>query len=298
MTDRPGDVTRRDGGRAATAAPPPRDVRLVVTDMDGTLLACDRTVPDSLWPLLDQMRARGIAFAPASGRQYATLARAFARVESGISFIAENGSLVVHDGAVLSATCLDAGTVRRVIDAVRDSEGVGGSLGLVVCGLRSAYIERRDPAFAAEAATYYARLATVDDLHEVSDDILKLAVYDFGDAERSAAAVFAPLPGDHQVVVSGQHWIDIMARDVNKGFAVRELQAALGVTPAQTAAFGDYLNDLEMLDCAELSFAVANAHPLVRTRARYLAPSNDDHGVVTALSRLLEPVGRVEHNTE
>jgi hydroxymethylpyrimidine pyrophosphatase-like HAD family hydrolase len=65
------------------------------------------------------------------------------------------------------------------------------------------------------------------------------------------------------------------------------LQKALGVTPAQTAAFGDYLNDLEMLQAADLSYAVANAHPDVARVARYTAPSNLEEGVITVLHRLL-----------
>ncbi|MFD1210499.1 HAD family hydrolase [Arthrobacter sp. GCM10027362] len=263
------------------------DVRLVVSDMDGTLLAGDGAVPATFWPLLERMSARGITFVPASGRQYATLARMFAQAPAGIPFIAENGSLVVRDGAVLSAICLDAPTVRDVIHKVRHATESTRDLGLVVCGRRSAYIERRDTEFIAEAEHYYARLTAVEDLATVTDDVLKLAIYDFADAESSAKSIFAPLAASHQMAVSGRHWIDIMAPGATKGRAVQELQQALGVTAAQTAVFGDYLNDLEMLDHADLSFAMGNAHPLVRSRARYLAPTNEEHGVVTALSHLL-----------
>ena len=58
-------------------------IRLVVADMDGTLLDADGVVPDRLWPLLDLMRERGIAFCPASGRQYATLLRALLLARRG-----------------------------------------------------------------------------------------------------------------------------------------------------------------------------------------------------------------------
>ena len=54
----------------------PADPRLVVTDMDGTLLDGDGEVPDGLWEVLGQLEARGIAFAPASGRQLASRAAA------------------------------------------------------------------------------------------------------------------------------------------------------------------------------------------------------------------------------
>ena len=59
----------------------------------------------------------------------------------------------------------------------------------------------------------------------------------------------------------------------------------------QTAVFGDYLNDLELYDRAGLSFAVANAHPRVLARARYIAPANDEGGVTRTLRALLERMG-------
>ncbi|MCL3997018.1 HAD hydrolase family protein, partial [Streptomyces lavenduligriseus] len=56
---------------------------------------------------------------------------------------------------------------------------------------------------------------------------------------------------------------------------------------AQTMVFGDYLNDLEMLDAAEWSFAMAGAHPEVIRRARHLAPSNNDAGVLRTIAHVL-----------
>ncbi|MBM6623437.1 HAD family phosphatase [Micrococcaceae bacterium RIT802] len=262
------------------------NVRLVVSDMDGTLLAGDGAIPATFWPLLKRMSARGITFVPASGRQYATMARMFTQAQIPIPFIADNGSLIVRDGAPFSATCLDAPAVMDVIHKVRDSMPAR-DLGLVVSGRRSAYIERRDAEFVAEAEKYYAQLTMVEDLTTVTDDVLKLSIYDFADGETDAGSVFAPLEASHQVVISAKHWIDIMALGANKGRAVRQLQQSLGVTAAQTVVFGDYLNDLEMLDHADLSFAMANAHPTVQSRARYLAPTNEEHGVVTVLSHLL-----------
>lgn len=261
-------------------------MRLVVCDMDGTLLDAAGAVPAAFWPLLERMHGRGITFVPASGRQHATLARMFAPSPDVRSFIAENGTLVVHDGAEISTATVDPATVRRVIHAVR--RATGHDLGLVVCGRRSAHIERRDAAFVQEAEKYYAELRIVDDLTHVDDGVLKLATYDFSaDADSSAEEVFAPLRNGHQVVVSGRHWIDLMPRGVNKGTAVRALQHALDVTAEQTAVFGDYHNDMEMLDAAALSFAVGNAHPAVLARARYTTPTNEEQGVVTALAHLL-----------
>ncbi|MEZ5214606.1 MAG: HAD hydrolase family protein [Microbacterium sp.] len=58
------------------------DIRLIAVDMDGTLLRPDGSIPEGLWPLLDRLAQRGIAFAPASSRQLATLQRMFAGVRA------------------------------------------------------------------------------------------------------------------------------------------------------------------------------------------------------------------------
>ncbi|MFC5731579.1 MULTISPECIES: Cof-type HAD-IIB family hydrolase [Nocardioides] len=262
------------------------DLRLVVADLDGTLLDGDGALPPGIWPLLELMRSAGVAFVPASGRQYATLARMFSGVSDGMAFIAENGALVVRDGVEVSSSPLPRRTVADAVGRLRELSA-GRDLGVVVCGKRSAYVERTDRAFVAHAEPYYAELARVADLLAVDDEVIKIAVYDFTDA-RGVEPTLAPLRDAHQVVVSGRHWIDVMSGGTDKGVAVRRLQQELGVTAAQTVAFGDYLNDLGMLDAADLSFAVENAHETVRRRARYSAPSNLEHGVITTLEHLLE----------
>lgn len=262
------------------------DMRLVVADMDGTLLDDSGAVPDGFWPLLTAMRERGIAFAPASGRQCATLGRLFERELHGMPLIAENGSYVVRDGAEVSSATIDREVVVGVVEAVRDAVADGYDLGVVVCGKRSAYIERLDEAFRRECDKYYAALTEVPDVLVPEDDVLKLAIFDFGSALDSAP-LFERFKVGHQVVVSGPNWIDIMCEGVNKGAAVRALQAELGITRAQTVVFGDFFNDAEMLDEADWSFAMANAHADIRKRANYLAPPSSDAGVVTVLAHLL-----------
>ncbi|MFI1164355.1 Cof-type HAD-IIB family hydrolase [Streptomyces sp. NPDC020801] len=269
----------------------PADIRLIVTDMDGTLLDDAKRIPAGLWPTLAELRRRGVLFSPASGRQYATLAGQFAAVADGMVFIAENGTHVVRDGVELSSDPLQPGVAARLVHAVRDLAARGVDVGAVVCGKRSAHVERTDEAFLAEVRKYYVRHRIVADAADVADDVIKVALFDFGSAERTTAPALAPFAATHQVVVSGEHWVDVMNPSANKGAALRGLQRELGITPAQTLVFGDYLNDLEMLDAAEWSFAMANAHPEVIRRARYLAPSNNDNGVLRTIARLLRLPG-------
>ena len=288
-------------------------IRLVAVDMDGTLLDDEKNFPPGLDELLDHLEQRGVVFVPASGRQVWTLIDMFPE-RPGLTFIGENGAVVMRDGREISSAPLDLATVRESVRLVRQyalprpgataaREDAGeGSLrenfdgGLVVCGKNCAYVERTDEAFLAAVAPYYTRTQCVDDLVKVIDDIeqgrideaiIKLAVYSAGDVTALADQTLGRFARSHQFAISAANWADLQDRGVDKGRALRALQEYLGVTPGQTAVFGDAGNDLSMIAQAEFSFAMENASADVRAAARFLAPSNNEAGVVKVLQVLL-----------
>ncbi len=268
---------------------PAPDIRLIVADMDGTLLDDEKQLHDHFWPMIDALHHRGILFAPASGRQYYTLLREFSDIADEMVFIAENGSLVMRRGSEVSSDCLTRDDSVRLIRTLRAAATAGLDGGIVLCGKNSAYIDRSDAAFLDQVERYYARLRIVDDLTQVTDDeVLKIAVYDFASAEHSTLPHLSEFRQSHKVTVSSEHWLDVNTRSANKGHAITSLQAAYGITRAQTMVFGDFLNDLEMMDTADYAFAMHNAHPLLRERARFVAPSNNDNGVVRTIASVLD----------
>ena len=285
------DAAASDSAAAGAVEPlefdPIPDIRLIACDMDGTLLDDDDAIHEDFWPLLDTLHERGIVFCPASGRQYYNLLERFEPIADEVVFIAENGTFVVRDGRELSSDCLDLQVAPDRVVVARDLNAGGADVGAVLCGKASAYIERTDAAFLAEVDKYYHRLAIVDDLTTVEDDILKVAIYDFESSEAVSAPAYAHFRDTHQVVVSGEHWLDVMDLHANKGSGIRHIQEALGITRDQTMVFGDFLNDLEMMDEATYSFAMANAHPELAARARFRAPENTDNGVVRTIKSVL-----------
>ena len=288
-------------------------IRLVAVDMDGTLLDDEKNFPPGLDELLDHLEQHGVVFVPASGRQVWTLIDMFPG-RPGLTFIGENGAIVMRDGREISSAPLDLATVRESVSLIRQyalprpgataaREDAGeGSLrenfdgGLVVCGKNCAYVERTDEAFLAAVAPYYTRTQCVDDLMRVIDEIeqgrideaiIKLAVYSAGDVTALADQTLGRFARSHQFAISAANWADLQDRGVDKGRALRALQEYLGVTPGQTAVFGDAGNDLSMIAQAEFSFAMENASADVRAAARFLAPSNNEAGVVKVLQVLL-----------
>jgi hypothetical protein len=261
------------------------DIRLIATDMDGTLLNDEKEIHEEFWPLIEELRTRGITFCPASGRQYQGLLREFAPVADDLVYIAENGTFVVGPkGVEISSDCMDLDVAHEVCRVARGVDHTG----TVLCGKRSAYVESEWLDFREEVDLYYPRLQVVSDLTAVADDeVLKVAIWDATVAEDNTFPALAQFRDGFQVVVSGQHWVDVMSATANKGDAIRQVQRALGVGPDQTMVFGDFLNDLEMMDAATYSFAMSNAHSALAERATWTAPSNNANGVVRTIRTLL-----------
>lgn len=256
-------------------------IKLIITDMDGTLLNDKNEINDEFWSMEKELSKRGIIFAIASGRQYYNLRKRFDSLKDEMLFIAENGTYVIYKNEELYLNTIPKEEAYVLIKKAREIQGCT----TVLCGKNSAYIESAENEFIEEIEKYYERLEKVEDLTKVEDDFLKLAICDFKGSEKNSYTYFKELGDRYKVVVSGQIWLDIMMPDANKGKAVKMIQEKLGITYDETMVFGDYLNDLEMMKEGKYSFAMANAHPLLKEHSNYTAESNNDNGVIKAVKK-------------
>lgn len=262
-------------------------VKLVVTDMDGTLLNSRHQVSDRFFTLQRELSRRGILFAAASGRQYQSIAVKLDPILDEVFIIAENGGLVRHRGKELLSTPLQPGIRDEVLHALEGLEGAHS----VLCGKDRAYLLPPAPDFLRQLREYYTEFEYLEGLREFPGEIMKIAVYHFESSEAHIYPTVKPFEDRVKVKVSGEHWVDISDPVAHKGHALALLQESLGIPPGATMAFGDYNNDLEMLQRAAFSFAMENAHPEVLKTARYRTLSNDRQGVEHILQRLLEQLG-------
>ena len=105
---------------------------------------------------------------------------------------------------------------------------------------------------------------------------------------------FTDLPDDVYAVVTGPEWIDIMNRSVNKGNALKLIQKRFGISAEECMGFGDLMNDYEMLENCEYSFAMENACDGIKRVARFHTTSNDEDGVMKVLRDIERYNGRKE----
>lgn len=260
------------------------NVRLIATDVDGTLLNSHYELDPRFYELVRSLRKSGIVLAVASGRQFHNLRHLFDPVRDELIFIAENGNYIYYQEEELLVETLPEQSVLQLLER---TSGIPGTFP-ILCGKDGAYIEHDNTDFLSELHKYYAVVHRVESLKAAAGRaVMKVTLCDLKDAETNSFPVFQDLLGSFKVKVSGKIWLDISAIHGDKGRAIRFVQDKWDILPEETMVFGDYMNDLEMLQQAGFSFAVANAHPEILRAARYIAPSNDDNGVLRTLEQVL-----------
>lgn len=259
-------------------------IKLIATDMDGTLLDSEKRMPADILPVVRALREKGVSFVIASGRQYAALRRDLGELADEVLFLAENGALIMEKDERLFIDSMDAKDIPEIIRLTRGIPGVHP----VICRAGSAIVEESAPEeFIRNVMLYYSSSCVVPDLLAASenlDDVCKVAFYDEGDAEHHEYPMLQKLlPGHLSVILSGYSWVDVMKPGVDKGSAMRTLQRLRGLTPDECMAFGDYLNDREMLMAVTESYAMDNALDSIKKIAKHIAPSNDENGVIRVI---------------
>lgn len=262
-----------------------KNIKFIAADMDGTLLDEHSRLPPSFYPLYQRLLDNKVMFAAASGRQYYSLLQTFEPIKESMYFIAENGTMVMHQDQELYSCTIPFSEIENIVKRARLIEGAH----IVLCGKNSAYVETDDKKALAEFSKYYHRCENVVDVLAVEDEFIKVAICHFGGTEQLVyPEINAAFGESHQVVISAKIWLDVMNAEASKGAAMQHLQTTLGFSFEETMSFGDYLNDLEMLKASYHSYAMENAHPLIRKQARFSAPSNIDHGVTVVITDYLD----------
>ncbi|WP_417886085.1 HAD family hydrolase [Zunongwangia sp.] len=258
-------------------------IKLVITDMDGTLLNDQHEIHPDFWEIEEKLLDKNILVAVASGRQYYNLIQQFDRLKNRMIFFAENGSYVVHQGKELYTDTMDRDQANVFINKGREAEGCN----LVLCGVKSAYVENNDKAFTSEIKKFYERLEVVDDLTKVKDKILKVTLCNKNGVEKNTYPLFEEFKDDYKVAIASPIFIDIMTKTANKGNAIHGVQKKLNISPEETLVFGDYLNDLEMMQNAKYSYAMKNAHPEIIKVSNYITDyDNNENGVLRTIEKL------------
>ncbi|MFP5416238.1 MAG: HAD family hydrolase [Actinomycetes bacterium] len=268
------------------------DIRLIATDLDGTLLRSDHSVSALTMSVLAAVQDAGIPVVPISGRQPYALVPIAERAGLRGAAVCANGAIgydlatgeVLYEEllSVAAQTALVEG-IRAVYPGVRCVSFRDAGTTLVP---ERGYTGMMDPgdhnrADAAPPVEY--------DLEEVlAAPSVKLVLRQPGLAPEALLALATELgvPGV-QPTLSGPPFLEVAAAGVTKSAGLARLCAHLGLGAQHVAAFGDHLNDLDLLQWAGLGVAMGNAVDEVKAVAHKITLTNDEDGLAVAIRDLL-----------
>lgn len=262
-------------------------IKLIASDMDGTLLDEDGNVPAETYELVRQLRAAGISFVASTGRRFDTVQEMFAPVANEMDFVASNGAQVVVDGALVDREVFSHAALRRLFNVVN----LFDTLHLALFDSKQTYLLDEEARFERELDKNLPNPVRVFDVPPADVSIIKASVYCDDAVMDMAYALSRELDGDFVFAPSGHKWIDVMQRGVSKATGIEQVLAARNVRPEDVMAFGDSMNDYEILRMVGTSVAMGNARSAIKQISTKVIGTNAEHSVQRELKVLLAMMG-------
>ena len=264
-------------------------VRLIATDLDGTLLGPDAVLSERTLAALELARAAGVPVVAATGRGWQSAIRVLAPTAVIEHVVCSNGALTFDrvTGQIVRCDPIERTALARAALAIRaavDDVGMGWELADGRFGWDERFLAHNP---AVELRDGHDR---VDEL-PVDDppaEVLKLLVSARGFGEEELYEYLHPqMPDDVETTASGISFVEVTGAGVHKAAALQALCEGSGVDAADVVAFGDNRNDIAMLRWAGTGYAVANANPALAEMADAHAPHHADDGVAQVIETLL-----------
>lgn len=259
-------------------------IKLIATDMDGTLLNNRRELPDGLFSFIEELERQGVLFVVASARNYFNLSRIFQQIDDKIGYICDNGAYAQVKGETLVQKALPQSEMKHLVSFCETIPDVH----CVLCAKNAVYYSDM-PSFEKDLGfTMQFNATKVSCLQEVEDDVFRIGIEDLKNPlYHSIPLIEKKFPNQLNIVATDSTSVDIMVSGVSKGSALELLQKKLNIKAEETMVFGDYYNDVGMFDKAYYSYAMANALDEVKQKARFIAKSNEENGVLSAIQEHL-----------
>jgi Cof subfamily protein (haloacid dehalogenase superfamily) len=268
--------------------PPAAQVRLLVSDIDGTLVLPDKSLTPAALEAGKKLDAAGVGLTLVSSRPARGMLGLVKALDLKIPFAAFNGgSVVAPDGRLVSAKRLSTDAATKAIDLFK-SRGVMvwafADDNWYLTDTSSPYVQRErhtvsfDPTVVAD---FDAVIDRVDKLVGVSDNPDLLAA-----VEDEAQSLLKGLANARR---SQTYYLDVTNPEADKGHAVRALCETVGVPATATAVIGDQANDMAMFAVAGLSIAMGQGTDQVKAAADFITAANTEDGFAKAVDNVILP---------
>ena len=268
------------------------DIKLIVSDIDRTILPANQIISPVTYNAVRDCRARGVEFVIASGRWYPAARKVAVDqlgIEDGYMIICNGGAVVRSDGTPLAEWRLTPEQAQQIYELLKaEKVMMTAYVPDAIYRVRGEYLT----CFRQPETSYFARTRTyrvVDDDWQGFEEHGLNGPYKI-EAYADDTGLLAELRRKVEALGFEANSafpfnLEIMAPGAGKGAAVRWMTEHMGLTRDQVMGFGDYTNDLPMLENVGWPVAVDNAIDEVKRACRIIAPSCEDDGVARTINK-------------
>ena len=260
-------------------------IKLIASDMDGTLLDENGQVPPETFDLILALRERGVRFVASSGRRYDRLCDFFSPVKDRMDFVASNGAQVFADGVQIDREVYSHLAIRRLAKTV----AMFPNMHLALFDRTKSYLLDDEDKFVREVDKDLPNVERIYELPSPQVSIIKASIFcDDGNVMDSAYVLQRELGGLFTFAPSGSSYIDAMQPGISKASGIAQVMEYHGIDASEVMAFGDAMNDYEIIRFVGTGCAMANGRPALRAVADRVIGSNIEHAVQSEMRRVLE----------
>jgi Cof subfamily protein (haloacid dehalogenase superfamily) len=266
-------------------------IKLIVTDLDGTLLNNQHQLSAGTIQAIQAAQQQGVKLILATGKTYGSARAIIEQLQLDTPGIFVQG-LVIHnaDGSIRHQVTLDPAVARQAITFAEER-----GFSLIAFSGHKTLVRRRD--YHTNMVVEYGEPEpeVVGPLQNILDKqpINKIIAIRRNGARQIKALrwqLSAQLNGASRLMQPGeQELVEVLPKNQSKGTALKILLKELNIAPEHVMAIGDGENDVEMLEVAGLAIAVDNAQPVLKKVADHVVASNDADGVAEAIRRFVLP---------
>lgn len=264
-------------------------IRVIALDMDDTLLKSDGSISGHTLALLERWRQAGNHIVVATGRPPRAIGESLPPQLHDVPWICYNGAEIRLHGETIYENLIPTSDVRHVVDwgqRLLPTWRVGIEIDDTLF-MNQRLTIRKEYTFTPDLMTVATQPAakvlftdagwqTIDEPHESGDPFAPLG------------PLLASLPPDTRPILSRRYKLaQLLSSTADKAVALRYLVEGWGKSMANVVAFGDDVNDVDMLAASGMGVAVANAVPEVLAVADRVTGSNDEDGIAAILSEMV-----------
>ncbi|HEY5272406.1 MAG TPA: Cof-type HAD-IIB family hydrolase [Acidimicrobiales bacterium] len=261
-------------------------IRLMLADVDGTLVTQDKLLTDRAIEAVHRMNDAGILFAVTSGRPPKGMSMLLEPLALTTPIAAFNGGMIVDDQMqTIEQRTVPAEVVGPMIELIT-------SFGLDVWVYQGAeWLLQHDkgPHVDREAWTVKFPPKVVTSYEGVTDRVSKITGVsdDRAKIDQATAAAQAKFGQRVSAAQSQPYYLDVTNPDANKGDVVKFLASKYKLSNEEIATIGDMPNDILMFAHSGTSIAMGNAAPEVQRAARFVTSSNEEEGFANAVDQFV-----------